>query len=66
MTQDLQITTMWRTAFETCELVWSRFNGGHLKLWVKGRLILDEMVFDVETAMRRAAELRVEWPRLAE
>jgi len=63
---DTQITTIWRTAYETCELVWGRFSGYHLKLWVKHRLILDETVYDVETAIRRALELRTEWPKLAE
>ena len=66
MTQDVEIMTLWRTAYETCELVWGRFSGYHLKLWSKHRLILDEIMYDVESAVRRAAELRADLPRLAE
>ena len=60
------IRTIWRTAAEHCELVWVRFAGYHLRLWVRNRLVLDELVTDVEEAVRRAWELRVEWPRLVD
>jgi hypothetical protein len=60
------IQTIWRTAYEHCELVWVRFVGYHLRLWVRNRLVIDELVTDVEAAIQRAGELRVEWPRLVE
>ena len=56
------VETIWRTVSEQCELV---FRGGgecRLRLWVNGTLVSDEEVFDWAHAMRRAAELRVEWP----
>ena len=66
MTGELEIQTIWRTAAEQCEVVWGRFKGYHIRLWVKNRLILDEPMFDSESAVRRAWELRVEWPRLVD
>ena len=64
--KDITIQTLWRTAREQCELVSLGLLGCRLRLWVKGVLVVDEEVFDGAEAMRRAAELRVEWPRLVE
>lgn len=61
-----QIRTIWRTAAEQCELVWGQFTGCHVRLWVKNRLILEEALYNVDDALRRAWELRVEWPRLVD
>jgi len=61
-----EIRTIWRTAAEHCELVWGRFSGYHVRLWVKNRLILEEALYNVDDAIRRAWELRVEWPRLVD
>ena len=61
-----QIRTVWRTTSEQCELVWSQFSGVSVRLWVRNRLILEEALGDVDTAFRRAWELRTEWPRLVE
>jgi hypothetical protein len=66
MLQDAQIKTVWKTATEQCELVWNQFSGVTLRLWVKNRLILEEVLADVETAFRRAWELRIEWPQLVD
>ena len=57
---------IWRTAAEQCELVLDKFTGCHVRLWVKNRLILEEALYNVDDALRRAWELRVEWPRLVE
>jgi hypothetical protein len=64
--RDLEIRTIWRTAAEHCELVWSQLNGYRVRLWVQNRLILEEVLGDADGAFRRAWELRVEWPRLIE
>ena len=61
-----QIRTVWRTASEQCELVWSQFSGVTVRLWVRNRLILEEGLGDVDTAFRRAWELRTEWPTLVD
>lgn len=61
-----QVETVWRTASEHCELVWNRFSGVTLRLWVRNRLIVEEVIADVETAFRRAWELRIEWPQLVD
>ena len=61
-----RIETLWRTPFEQCELVSVGLRGWRLRLWVKGVLVADEEVFDWAEAIRRAAELRVEWPRSVE
>jgi hypothetical protein len=66
MPGDVEIQTIWRTAAEHCELVWGRFTGCRLRLWVRNRLVLEEPMFDAETAVKRAWELRIEWPRLVE
>jgi hypothetical protein len=63
---DLEIRTIWRTAAEQCEIVWGAFKGYHVRLWVENRLILDELVADVDAALERAWELRTEWPLLVE
>jgi hypothetical protein len=62
----IEIQTLWRTASEQCEIVFVGWRECRLRLWVKGALILDEQVFDRAEAFRRAAELRIEWPRLVE
>jgi hypothetical protein len=62
----LEIRTIWRTAREQCEVVWGQFTGYHVRLWVEGRLILDELMTDLESALRRGWDLRLEWPRLVE
>jgi hypothetical protein len=61
-----EIRTVWRTASEQCELVWTQFSGVTLRLWVKNRLILEEALADVDTAFQRAWELRTEWPRFVD
>lgn len=63
---ELEIRTIWRTAREQCEVVWGRFTGYRVRLWVEGRLIVDELVSDLETALSRGWDLRVEWPHLVE
>jgi hypothetical protein len=62
----IQIRTVWRTAAEHCELVWSQFAGCRVRLWVDNRLILEESLFDLEQAIDRAFDLRTEWPALVE
>ena len=62
--KDVEIYTLWRTTFEQCELVFLGRLGCRLQLWIKGVLVLDEEVFDLAGATSRAAELRLEWPRL--
>jgi len=64
--RDAQVETVWRTASEHCELVWNQFSGVTLRLWVRNRLILEEALADMETAFRRAWELRIEWPQLVD
>ena len=61
-----EIKTIWRTASEQCELVWTQFSGITLRLWVRNRLILEEVIGDFDTAFRRAWELRTEWPRFVD
>ena len=62
--RELQIQTIWRTASEQCEVVWSQFLGYRTRLWVSGRLLVDEWMADAQQATRRAWELRTEWPSL--
>jgi hypothetical protein len=62
--RELQIQTIWRTAAEHCEVVWSMFTGYHVRIWVQNRMIVDEWMADAEAAGRRAWELRTEWPHL--
>ena len=64
--KDVTIETIWRTAFEQCELVFLGVPGCRLRLWVNGGLVVDEQVFDCEPAIRRASELRIESARLVE
>ena len=59
-----EITTIWRTMFEQCEVVCGQFTGYRLRLWVRGQLIVDEVMADAESAFRRGWELRTEWPQL--
>lgn len=61
-----EVRTVWRTASEQCELVWNQFSGVTLRLWVRNRLILEEVLADAETAFRRAWELRTEWPQFVD
>lgn len=56
------IQTIWKTAFEQCEIVFLGLSGCRLRLWVKGALVVDEDVFNLTDVTRRAAELRTEWP----
>jgi hypothetical protein len=63
---DLQIQTVWKTASEQCEIVWSQFMGYHTRLWVQGRLVLDEWMANFEDAASRAWELRTEWTAFAD
>jgi hypothetical protein len=63
---EVQIRTIWRTASEQCELVFGYFSGCQLRLWVQGRLIVDELMADAEEGVRRAWELRTEWPQLVD
>jgi hypothetical protein len=58
------IRTIWKTASEQCELVWSQFNGYRVRLWVRGRLIVDEFTGDADAGVRRGWELRLDWPQL--
>ena len=60
----IEIRTIWRTASEQCELVLHRISGCRLRLWVQGRLIVDEQMTDPAAGIRRAWELRTEWPAL--
>lgn len=62
----LEIKTIWRTTAEQCELVLGHVSGYQLRLWVRNRLVLEEALYDIEDALRRAWELRVEWPRLVD
>jgi hypothetical protein len=64
--KDPMIRTIWKTASEQCEVVWSQFNGYRVRLWVKGRLIVDELTGDADSAMRRGWELRLDWPNLVD
>ena len=66
MSDTPQIKTVWRTASEQCELVWNQFSGVTVRLWVRNKLIVEEVLADVDSAFRRAWELRIEWPRLVD
>jgi hypothetical protein len=37
-----------------------------VRLWVRGRLIVDEAVGDIQDGVRRGWQLRMEWPHLIE
>ena len=62
----MQVQTVWRTATEQCEIVWAQFISYRVRLWVEGRLIVDELVADFQDGVRRAWQLRTEWPGLVE
>ena len=64
--KDPIIRTIWKTASEQCELVWSQFNGYRVRLWVRGRLIVDELMADADAATRRGWELRLDWQQLVD
>jgi hypothetical protein len=64
MSRHLEIQTIWRTATEQCEVVFGQFIGFHVRVWVQGRLICDELASDAQAAVRRAWELRTEWPTM--
>ena len=66
MVKELQIQTIWRTAAEHCEVVWTDFRGYHVRLWVENRMILDEWMSNAESALARAWELRTEWPQFVQ
>jgi hypothetical protein len=61
-----EIRTIWRTATEQCELVFSKVSGYRLRLWVQGRLIVDEYMVDADAVIERGWELKKEWLRLVE
>lgn len=63
---NFEIRTIWRTAAEHCEIVWGSFGGYHLQLWVRNRMVLDEWLHDLDVAIERAWELRIEWPSLVD
>jgi hypothetical protein len=60
--QDVRIETLWRSASEQCELVFLGLHECRLRFWVKGVLLVNEGVADLTEALRRAGELRLEWP----
>jgi hypothetical protein len=60
----VDIVTIWRTAAEQCEVVLTAFGGYRVYLWVQNRLVVDEGLHDLESAVARAWELRIEWPGL--
>lgn len=62
----IEITTIWRTATEQCELVSHRIAGYRLRLWVEGRLIVDEYMANAAAGIQRGWELRTEWPGLVD
>ena len=62
----IEIRTIWRTATEQCELVFHKISGYRLRLWVQGRLIVDEYMADAATGIKRGWELRTEWPALVD
>ena len=64
--RELEVRTIWRTAAEQCELVWSQLSGCRVRLWVHNRLVIEEDFADVGDAIDRAWELRLEWPQLVE
>lgn len=61
---NIEIRTVWRTASEHCEVVRGQFTAYRVRLWVENRLVLEETLYDANAAVRRAWELRVEWPQL--
>jgi hypothetical protein len=63
---EIRIQTIWRTASEQCEVVFGQFSGYRLRLWVRGSLILDEIMADADAAIRRGWELRTEWPQFVD
>jgi len=64
--RDIEIQTIWHTASEQCEIVFGQFIGYHVRLWISGRLILDELMADAPAAIARAWQLRNEWPQLVD
>lgn len=61
----VEIRTIWKTASMQCELVWGQFGGYRLRLWIRGRLLVDELMTDLDAAFSRAAELRQAQPDTA-
>ena len=61
MRAPLQLVTIWRTAAEHCEIVWTAFRGYRVRLWVENRILIDELMADEDSAITRACELRSEW-----
>jgi len=61
--KNITIRTVWRTASEQCELVFFGKVESRLRLWVRGALVVDELIIDIADALRRAAELRLERQR---
>ena len=64
--RSVTIQTIWKTASEQCEIVFGPLMGYHVRLWVKGRLIVDELMADAQAAIDRAWDLRLEWPSLVD
>lgn len=56
------IQTIWKTASEQCEVVFGPLIGYRVRLWVQGRLLIDDLRADARDAVHRAWELRLEWP----
>jgi len=52
------IEILWRFPTYHCELVFVGLAVSRLRVWMQGRLHADEEVFDFDSAMRRARELR--------
>ena len=65
-TRDIQVETVWRTSTEQCEIIWAQFVMHRVRLWVRGQLIVDEIVADFQDGVRRAWQLRTEWPQLVD
>ena len=61
MEAPLQLVTVWRTATEHCEIVWTTIRGYRVRLWVQNRIFIDELMADADTAISRAWQLREQW-----
>ena len=60
--REFTIQTVWKTASQQCEIVFGPLLGYHVRLWVEGRLRVDEILSDAQSAVSRAWELQGEWP----
>jgi hypothetical protein len=57
----VHITTIWRTATAQCEVVVHGVSTLRVRLWIRGRLVVDELAVDADTAIQRGQDLRAEW-----